>query len=429
MMRLDAIGLPRFSPWVERGIGVASVLLLFMVKINLLSVGGQSAGLRLDDMVVFALALLLAIGALFSFRTVIGRVELYAALIFTLYLTSNAVNLIMFHASNPLYSFRFVEYFVFFYFGAYYCMSYRLRPLLAWILWVNGIVIILQALGWLGGFVPGGFTSSTGGRPIGLTGGPWEIGTVINICFAYLINDTEKKSSRSFVILLFFATLGLVLLTGARMPLIAHLAILFIYFLRQSKRPLLAAMVISAPIAVLVTGIILIPNPVMERSENLFTTDNVQLLETAYRNIQPTHEQIKFDDEDADSSDEDTDASWVIRTMKWAYVIKLWQLTPVAWLIGLGPGACGPALDGGWTRITVETGVIGVLLFVTLLRKIASCSHAMQGVVVALCINMIMLDTHLAYKAMSLLFFCVGYGFQEASREKLAALPAYSPHY
>jgi hypothetical protein len=429
-MRLDAMGLPRFSPWVERGIGVASVLLLFSVKINLLSVSGQSAGLRLDDMAVFTLGLLLAIGALFSLRTVIGRVELYAALLFVLYLTSNLVNLIVFRSSNPLYSFRFVEYFLFFYFGAYYCMSYRLRPVLTWILWVNGIVIVLQALGWVGGFVSGGFESDTGGRPIGLTGGPWEIGTIINICFAYLINDKEKKSSHSFVILLFLATLGLILLTGARMPLIAHLVILFIYFLRQSKRPFLAAMTMSAPIAALILGIILIPNPVRERSENLFTADNVQLLETAYRNIQPTHEQIHFDDEDADSSDEDTDASWVVRTMKWAYVIKLWQITPVTWLIGLGPGTCGPALDGGWVRLTVETGAIGVLLFVALLRKIASCSHAMQGVVVALAINMIMIDVHLAYKAMSLLFLCAGYAFQRASSEKLAALPAYSaPRY
>jgi hypothetical protein len=424
-MRLDALGLPRFSDWVERGIGVTGILLLFSVKLNLISFGGQTAGLRLDDLVVLLLAALLAIGIAFSFRTAITRVELYVVRLLALFLLSNLLNQLIFQSSNPLYSFRFAEYFLFFYLGAYYGIRYRLRPVLSWILWVNGVVMVLQYMGLIGGFVPGGFTATTS-RVIGLTGGPWEIGTIINICFAYLINDKEKKSSLSFVFLLFFTTLVLVLLTGARMPLLAHVAILFIYFFRRSKRPFLAVVAMVAPIALLLAAVALIPNPVRERSGQLFSIENLQVLEKTYNNIQPTHEPIAFSDEDADKTDDSTDASWVIRTMKWAYVLKLWQETPMAWFIGLGPGTCGPALDGGWLRLIVESGAIGLFFFLTLLRKIATCGQAMQGVVLALSINMIMIDAHLAYKAMSLFFLCAGYAFQLEYRKRSIALPLHS---
>jgi hypothetical protein len=424
-MRLDALGLPRFSHWVEKGIGVIGVLLLFSVKLNLVSFGGQTAGLRLDDLAVLLLSALLAIGIAFSFRTEITRVELYAVRLLALFLLSNLLNQLTFQASNPLYSLRFAEYFLFFYFGAYYGIRYRLRPVLSWILWVNCVVMVLQYMRWIGGFSSGGFVA-TANRVIGLTGGPWEIGTIINICFAYLINDKEKKSSSSFVLLLFFATLGMILMTGARMPLLAHVAILFLYFLRRSKRPFFAVVTMVAPIALLLAAVAFIPNPVQERSANLFSMDNLQVLEKTYNNIQPTHDPIAFSDEDADKSDDSTDASWVIRTMKWAYVLKLWQQTPMAWFIGLGPGTCGPALDGGWLRITVESGVIGLLFFLTLLRKIATCSQAMQSAVLALSINMIMIDAHLAYKAMSLFFLCAGYAFQLEYRKRLIALPLHS---
>ena len=87
------------------------------------------------------------------------------------------------------------------------------------------------------------------------------------------------------------------------------------------------------------------------------------------------------------------------------------------WIFGVGPGTLTPALDGGWLRVICETGIVGTLVFLSLLRKISRLSTCCSMAVFALAINMLMIDAHMAYKVVAFLFFLVGAQVQTAQAQ------------
>jgi hypothetical protein len=105
------------------------------------------------------------------------------------------------------------------------------------------------------------------------------------------------------------------------------------------------------------------------------------------------------------------DLSWWMRLHKWIYALKVYLEHPACYLQGIGPGFCGPALDGGYLRLLTENGLIGILLFLQLLSKLYRQSPQLKGMITALLVNMLFFDAYLAYKPMSLLFLVSGYQY------------------
>src|SRR5271170_4687354 len=184
--------IPRPGPIIEEGIAIVGMLLLFTVKVNLISVSGESAGLRIDDVVLFFVGALIFATFILGTRTVLSRVEWWTLCGICMFLASNVINLMLFSRSQPLYSLRFAEYFLFFYVGFYYARRHSLRLVCWWLLGANAVAMILQELGVIGGFSSEGFVS-TASRAIGLTGGPWEVGALINFLYVILL---KKASTR-----------------------------------------------------------------------------------------------------------------------------------------------------------------------------------------------------------------------------------------
>jgi proteasome assembly chaperone (PAC2) family protein len=89
----------------------------------------------------------------------------------------------------------------------------------------------------------------------------------------------------------------------------------------------------------------------------------------------------------------------------------------VVWILGLGPGALGPALDGGWLRLLAETGIVGTFAFLFMLRKISNLDRACVMAVLALAANMVMVDSQNAYKVMAFLFLMAGVSVQRSILE------------
>jgi len=58
--------------------------------------------------------------------------------------------------------------------------------------------------------------------------------------------------------------------------------------------------------------------------------------------------------------------------------------------------------------VIAETGIVGFFAFLYLLRKISRLGAACSMAVFALSVNMVMIDSHLAYKVMAFLFFLAG---------------------
>jgi|GEM_PF-1153128 len=400
MLPLIPLSLNRHFVWL-------GVLLIFLPKINLLSLGGETAGIRIDDFVLVWIA-----GLIFLFTIIanawidrISKIEKIAFWFIGAMVFSNFINILLYRQSSLLYSMRMLEYFVFFYIGIYFAERRDIRRVIWAILIANGIVIALQTLGLIGGFASEGYAPLLP-RAIGLTGGPWEVGAVINICFAILVFHYRRMPA--FVCYLFGLTMLLLLLTAARMPTVANIVLFGYYFyLRSNSKILFVVKMFFVAIPIL-TALVLIPNPVFERSANLVNlTNNMDVLASALDRVDPGPTDT-IEQPDTEMI-EDSDASWVMRAAKWAVAAKLYANTPSAWAWGVGPGHLGTSVDGGWLRLWCETGPIGVLLFISLFKQIAQTGWAARTMIIGVSISMVMIDIYMAYKVMALLFFVAGY--------------------
>jgi len=405
------IELPRISRALENVLVGCGVLLLFTPKINLLAISGQSAGIRVDDIALAGLCLLIAVCFLYSCRFSISRLEVVFASFFFISLCSNALNIFAYGRSNLLYSFRLIEYFIFLYVGCYYSERHSIRPLTWAILFLNGAVMVLQRVGLVGAATSEGLIADSTRRAVGLTGGPWEVGILLNFCFAVLVFDEERKRNLRFALILFIGILGLLLLTGARMPSLTHMVLLIVYLYRRSTKKRVFVLQAISILFLASAMFVLIPNPVVERSSKLLTKQNFEVLVDAYKHIDVGNT-FEFGDpfENSESmTSDDTDFSWISRTLKWAAASKMYLSDSRLYLVGIGPGTTGIALDGGWLRIITETGIAGFVFFLILFNKIRRLSAEMSGVVLSLFISMIMIDIHMAYKAMAFTYFAAGY--------------------
>jgi len=410
--------LPRYSDDLRRTIIVLGVAMLCMPKVNLVSIAGESAGIRIDDVLLFVIFALLLAGALLARKPTINGIE---SIVFTLVgcmLLSNWVNLHLFGRSSLLYSLRYFEYFMFFYIGRYFFDArYSAARLLYALLFLNAILMVLQDFAIVGGFASAGFSQDVAGRPIGVTGGPWEVGAILNFFLAFFLFDRKEEGGLASRIFVIACTSALVVMTGARMPALAHIVLLsyYVYFRTPNKTYFVASAAVT--VGLLLFAILLIPNPLTERSENLFSMANIEQFQDQYSKASVPDEKFEGWSE-VYTADEYTDLSWLIRLARWVIAIKTWTNSPLGWFVGVGPGNWGPALDGGWLRVMSEWGLLGLSIFLVFLYRIAQISRATFAMVVALAINMLFIDIHIAYKAMSLFFFLSGYAYNKAGANR-----------
>src|SRR3984893_10292218 len=145
--------LPRYSANLRRTIIVLGVAMLFMPKVNIVLIAGESAGIRIDDVLLFVIFALLMAGVLLARKPTINGIESIVFILIGYMLLSNLVNLHMFGRSSLLYSLRYLEYFLFFYVGQYFFEArYSAARLLYALLFANAILMVLQRFSIIGGF-------------------------------------------------------------------------------------------------------------------------------------------------------------------------------------------------------------------------------------------------------------------------------------
>jgi hypothetical protein len=378
--------------------------LLFVPKINLIAVSGQSAGIRIDDILTVPLAISLYLfpySRALSFR----GLQILFLRFCGLAGLSFVLNYLLFKRGNILYVFRPMEYFLFAYMGYFYSQRRSLHTLALRLLAANGIVMVLQFFGLVGAFSSAqGQVSDVSGRVFGLTGGPYEVGVVVNICMAILIAESQISRGRKF--LYFWISFCLILLTAARMPLVCELYLLLVLVLQKRGNFLkvIGPFFISI---VFVAGLyIVVPSKVGSRSSQTFSTESLEAFGNSYSTASalPTGNLVPLETPETD----DADRSWLLRCAKWSVALRTWQSNPLTWVLGAGPGFAGIALDGGWIRVLTENGLIGLLILVAFFRRIAVLHPAMQMALICVAINMTMIDVHIAARVMTLVFFFMG---------------------
>lgn len=293
----------------------------------------------------------------------------------------------------------------------------NIRKLLLLLLIANSAVAILQHFGVVGGFNVRGYQPNMSERVIGLTSGPWELGVILNFITCYFL--AEEKSEFKKYIIFGVATL-IIMMTGSRMSLLAQIAILVWYMkLSASLVTIIKRCLVVIPLLFAVY-FFFGDSTVATRSDSLMNSDNIDLLLDSYSSVRITESVPSWGDLGVLSRGDDVDASWSMRGIKWIYAVKLYLSHPMYWMIGVGAGSFGNALDGGWLRITTETGVIGLLLFVMFLLRVKRLSPTMSLCVLAFCINMLMIDIYMSYKVMSMMLLLAGYYLKKNKEEKMA---------
>jgi hypothetical protein len=380
-------------------------ILLFIPKINLISFRNETAGIRFDDFILLTVITLLLCGWIVELDFHIDPIPAAGLVVVAVFFTSNLINA---GHSNFLYSLRLIEYLVFFWTGQYFIRSgYDFSFLVKFLIGLNCCAILLQALGLFGGFTADGYVSGLE-SPFGISANYHsEMGALLNLAFAALVFGTKRLSSFWY----WCALTGLcIFITGSRSALFAHCLLTLVYLYKHSKNRSGFLLRAVATTGLVLTVFVAIPNRVSDRSTDLLSAQNLDTFRDAYDAIPVDPHFIGVvDSGDPGEAPEGVDPSWYMRGFKWAQAVKImfaerWTV----WIMGLGPGTLTPALDGGWLRLITETGVVGTIAFLILMRKIARLNTACSMAVLALAINMLMVDSHNAYKVMAFLFFLAG---------------------
>jgi hypothetical protein len=183
-------------------------------------------------------------------------------------------------------------------------------------------------------------------------------------------------------------------------------------------------------ISILIGGMVIAifhTDAVLKRSSDLFSMQNINLIETVWNRIDMSQDPIGNESIASDGYD----VSWWLRIHKWIYALKIYVYHPECYLHGVGPGFAWSALDGGFLRILTEYGIIGCLLFWKVFSLMFKMNPQLKWMLIAFMINMIFFDAYLAYKTMSFLFFVTGhvYGLKQKQpkfAKKLGNSPAIS---
>jgi hypothetical protein len=283
---------------------------------------------------------------------------------------------------------------------------------------LNCGAIVLQFCRLMGGFAAEGY-SSIAERPFGLSANhPAEMGALLNLAFAALVFERRGKAFGRFW-LWCTAVAVCIFLTESRSALAIHFVLTWLYTYQHAKSRTGFALKSAFVVGGLIAALVFVPNPMRERSSELFAPQNVDAARQLYDSV-PAEKQFTGFAEGSEAADapQDVDISAYMRGFKWISVIKIMFTAPwVVWILGLGPGALGPALDGGWLRLLAETGIVGTFAFLFMLRKISNLDRACVMAVLALAANMVMVDSQNAYKVMAFLFLMAGVSVQRSILE------------
>lgn len=440
--------MPFFNRGVSFVILLISILLLFMPKFNLLVVDtGETAGLRIDDIVLLFISLLIMWAHALSHEP-LYKFEGWILLITGLGFFSFLINQILVSQgilpmnAKIFYCFRILEYFVFFYMGVIISRYFSGRKIVYVFFFYNLLLMTLQKLDLAGGIVSTGYQEDVSGRVQGIASFPSEMGLLLNLMFCFIVFDDNSKSrlgrlfSSSFVryvfdriyfYVIFFICGIFIVFTGNRISILA-LLICFLFRLKEDLKLRSLGSYFSMTLLIPIVSLVIVlvvkeTSGVYERSAKLFSYKNVELFSLIWEKIDPSEYPDDIIAQDNPEGDlfavnsqksmeyKNYDMSWFIRIHKWLFMSKSYFESPECYLQGLGPGYAGAALDGGILRIITEYGILGVFFFWSFFASLYRINVQTKWMIISLLVNMIFFDAYLAYKSMSFLLFACGISF------------------
>ena len=219
-----------------------SLPLLFRPKINLLRMEGETAGIRVDDGILFLAAGLL-FWAHFALNKRMTEIERRISLLTLFAVVSFAINQVLvmmglIHVkAKILYALRLFEYFLFFYIGIhasrFFTISQIMKAFLGW----NIFLMLMQKFHLIGGITSLGYSGDVVGRVRGIASFPSEMGVLLNILFCFLVFSPDPWGKwvymipqpfrifvqRTYLYWMFAVFSVLIVFTGNRISILALL--------------------------------------------------------------------------------------------------------------------------------------------------------------------------------------------------------------
>ena len=411
---------------------------LFSFKLIFINVGGGSTGIRADDVLILvAFLVLLARGDLRRIRrTRAFNIYLLFGLVNFVSAVWNSIEGRISLLISLLFVLRLFQYMVFYYLGFLMARSgRRFVPVMVWYLVLMAAVVPLQMLGIVP--VPGAFTNITS-RAVGNTNGPYELAGVTAFFICYLGYQHRRKIGG-------FVAFGLLVLSASRITFIGSiLSGVRVLIKRATARTRIATLASLLVIGAIVgfTATVMHSDSlseiyVFDRLSDVASSTLLDGIVDIYR-YSPTY-QVSSDyldglfmhhDVNAAARDisGDKEASGAQRVFQWACLIKSALLRPDTALIGLGPSFGGAAVDGYFVRVFVETGLLGIVVFlvfaVLLMRERKGSSWPFREYVFMLLVTGSFIDIFVSYKPMLLLWLWYGIlQYHAAQANRSAARP------
>lgn len=181
------------------------IVLVFIPKINLISIPGYWQGIRFEDMLIFFYLIFFISNS----KNIIFHEKLiykYFLYFFIYLIISNTIAIFSGVKVNIIMLLRLAEYIVLIYFFDNLNINLKnLKKILYIYLYANLVVAILQNFNFLGSITSLGYLSpedTLSLNSVGLTGGPWELGVIASIIFFTLIKleNNNKKLLILFII-------------------------------------------------------------------------------------------------------------------------------------------------------------------------------------------------------------------------------------
>ena len=349
--------------------------LLFVPKINIITIPGSTIGIRADDLAVVFFVVSLIISAavkrqkyfdLFSKK----MVACYAAFIVVSVISSlvNTMNGNVELASSLVYTARFIEYLVVLPAGAILLKNGVKKDSLVHLftaaIFFNLIICILQQKGFLLD-IQSGITYPAGrvARPSAVFNAPFEIcGVFMMFVPIYLIRIKNTKKSLLNVLPI-VAISAIVYLSQSRSSLVIIAAVVAIYMLATIRQKLMVLVMLIALVAACIAGVFAINNMSSKSRMSRVSSDSTEYaIQNAWRNRD--FKNFTEDQDELPGVFYKGDPSLNIRLMKWFTVTDGAIKSPV---VGIGPSFIKIALDGSYLRLFVETGILGLISYVTAL--------------------------------------------------------------
>jgi len=362
-------------------------------KFNLVNIPGVITGVRVEDLFVLVMGLYLL--SMPKYWIKIDTLIFFFLFVPTVSFFVNIEKITIFRVMSYL---RLIEYFVLVQIIINCIPINKFNNLLYLALCVNIIFGCLQIELGLPGFASIGLLYELS-RAYGLTGGAWELGAFMTVSLSFLYNYSNFNKQKIF----WLSLMGFVL-SGSRsqFPVFAYIILKKIINSRKYIFLfLLTILFFGALFRVEIENAQLI-----SRMNNIFNLENLTFF---YSLIGESGPQLGLSDQwEIRSGDELSDESWSIRASKWSAVINYFIEYPSIMLIGLGPGALGDALDGGFLRAFSEYGIFYGVFVYLMLKSYSHLKFSTLAIIVYIS-NMLLIDIHLSSKVAPLIILMAIY--------------------